>query len=249
MIADMRVLELGDLVLLDLDRRRRAGGAPEARPVRVQRGRAARRPERGVRASCRWPARGRAGRRRRAGATSGSPGERELAAWPEFRNARAAFRGEMVLVAASRELACPGFDLLRRAAARRRRCGGAAARPAPRRRRRDGGGRCGSRRAGPAFGADMDAETIPLEAGIEDRAISFTKGCYPGQEVIIRVLHRGQGRVARRIVGSAGGRESGAAAGRRGARRRPRVGRSHQRGVVAAGQRRDRAGDAPPRLP
>ena len=53
----------------------------------------------------------------------------------------------------------------------------------------------------PLFGADMTDETIPLEAGIEDRAISMTKGCYVGQEVIIRVLHRGQGRVAKRLVG------------------------------------------------
>ena len=53
----------------------------------------------------------------------------------------------------------------------------------------------------PRFGADMDEETIPLEAGIEGRAISFTKGCYVGQEVIIRVMHRGHGRVARRLVG------------------------------------------------
>ena len=48
---------------------------------------------------------------------------------------------------------------------------------------------------------DMDADTIPLEAGIEDRAISHTKGCYVGQEIIIRVLHRGGGRVARKLVG------------------------------------------------
>jgi folate-binding protein YgfZ len=53
----------------------------------------------------------------------------------------------------------------------------------------------------PLFGRDMDAETIPLEAGIEPRAISFSKGCYVGQEVIIRVLHRGHGRVARKLVG------------------------------------------------
>jgi folate-binding protein YgfZ len=53
----------------------------------------------------------------------------------------------------------------------------------------------------PLFGVDMDTETIPLEAGIEDRAISLTKGCYVGQEVIVRVLHRGHGRVARRLVG------------------------------------------------
>ena len=53
----------------------------------------------------------------------------------------------------------------------------------------------------PRFHRDMDEDTIPLEAGIEGRAISFTKGCYVGQEVIIRVLHRGHGRVARRLVG------------------------------------------------
>ena len=51
------------------------------------------------------------------------------------------------------------------------------------------------------FGVDMNEDTIPLEAGIEDRAISLTKGCYVGQEVIIRVLHRGHGRVARKLVG------------------------------------------------
>ena len=53
----------------------------------------------------------------------------------------------------------------------------------------------------PLFRRDMDEETIPLEAGIEARAISFTKGCYVGQEVVIRVLHRGHGRVARKLVG------------------------------------------------
>jgi folate-binding protein YgfZ len=52
----------------------------------------------------------------------------------------------------------------------------------------------------PIFGSDMTADTIPLEAGIESRAISTTKGCYVGQEVIIRVLHRGHGRVARKLV-------------------------------------------------
>jgi folate-binding protein YgfZ len=53
----------------------------------------------------------------------------------------------------------------------------------------------------PVFHQDMDEDTIPLEAGIEARAISFTKGCYVGQEVIIRVLHRGHGRVAKKLVG------------------------------------------------
>ena len=53
----------------------------------------------------------------------------------------------------------------------------------------------------PLFHRDMDEDTIPLEAGIESRAISFSKGCYVGQEVVIRVLHRGHGRVARKLVG------------------------------------------------
>ena len=52
----------------------------------------------------------------------------------------------------------------------------------------------------PAFPADLDSDTIPLEAGIEGRAISQSKGCYVGQEVIIRILHRGHGRVGRRLV-------------------------------------------------
>jgi tRNA-modifying protein YgfZ len=53
----------------------------------------------------------------------------------------------------------------------------------------------------PAFLIDMDEHTLPLEANLEDRAISFTKGCYVGQEVIVRVMHRGQGRVAKKLVG------------------------------------------------
>jgi folate-binding protein YgfZ len=53
----------------------------------------------------------------------------------------------------------------------------------------------------PRFLVDMAADTIPLEAGLEDRAISFTKGCYVGQEIIVRVTTRGGGRVARRLVG------------------------------------------------
>jgi folate-binding protein YgfZ len=52
----------------------------------------------------------------------------------------------------------------------------------------------------PRFLVDMDSTTIPLEAGIEGSAISMTKGCYVGQEVIVRVLHRGGGRVAKKLV-------------------------------------------------
>lgn len=43
----------------------------------------------------------------------------------------------------------------------------------------------------PAFGTDMDTDTLPPEAGIEDRAIDHRKGCYTGQEVIVRIRDRG----------------------------------------------------------
>ncbi|MGH7444678.1 MAG: YgfZ/GcvT domain-containing protein [Longimicrobiales bacterium] len=43
----------------------------------------------------------------------------------------------------------------------------------------------------PRWGAELDDATIPLEAGLKERAISTSKGCYTGQEVIIRILHRG----------------------------------------------------------
>lgn len=43
----------------------------------------------------------------------------------------------------------------------------------------------------PAFGLDMDDGVIPTEAGIEDRVIDHAKGCYTGQEVIVRIRDRG----------------------------------------------------------
>jgi len=52
----------------------------------------------------------------------------------------------------------------------------------------------------PQWGKDLTPEVIPLEAGLLDRAISTSKGCYVGQEIIIRILHRGGGRVAKRLM-------------------------------------------------
>jgi folate-binding protein YgfZ len=43
----------------------------------------------------------------------------------------------------------------------------------------------------PAFGADMDDSTILSETGLVDRAVDHTKGCYTGQEVIVRIRDRG----------------------------------------------------------
>jgi folate-binding protein YgfZ len=53
----------------------------------------------------------------------------------------------------------------------------------------------------PQFLVDMGDDTIPFEAGIEGRAVSFTKGCFPGQEVLVRIRDRGRGRIARKLVG------------------------------------------------
>ena len=44
----------------------------------------------------------------------------------------------------------------------------------------------------PAFGVDMDDTTIPIEAGLGDRAFDHEKGCYTGQEVIVRLRDRGR---------------------------------------------------------
>jgi len=43
----------------------------------------------------------------------------------------------------------------------------------------------------PRFGADMDAERLPMEAGLTRSAIHFGKGCYVGQEVVLRATVRG----------------------------------------------------------
>jgi aminomethyltransferase len=43
----------------------------------------------------------------------------------------------------------------------------------------------------PAFGRDMDQNTLPAEAGIQNRAIDHEKGCYTGQEVTVRIRDRG----------------------------------------------------------
>jgi len=43
----------------------------------------------------------------------------------------------------------------------------------------------------PRFGADMDESNIPIECGIEARAISYQKGCYIGQEVLNRIHSMG----------------------------------------------------------
>jgi aminomethyltransferase len=50
----------------------------------------------------------------------------------------------------------------------------------------------------PWYGADMDDKTLPMEMGL-DAAISMSKGCYRGQEIVARVIHRGH--LDRRLAG------------------------------------------------
>jgi aminomethyltransferase len=51
----------------------------------------------------------------------------------------------------------------------------------------------------PWYSMDLDERTLPPEAGLEQRAISYTKGCYLGQEVIERI--RSRGHVNRKLTG------------------------------------------------
>jgi folate-binding protein YgfZ len=44
----------------------------------------------------------------------------------------------------------------------------------------------------PRWGRELDDRVLPLEAGLEGTHVSFTKGCYPGQEPIARQHHRGK---------------------------------------------------------
>ena len=126
-------------------------------------------------------------------------GHEEYNSWAQYQNARIEFAGAPVVLARIDQLGVPGFviyadaqqldEVSRAIAATGALHADAQTLEAARIEARY-----------PVFGVDMTSDTIPLEAGIEDRAISLTKGCYVGQEVIIRVLHRGHGRVARKLV-------------------------------------------------
>jgi len=125
-----------------------------------------------------------------------------LSALADHGNVRTATRGQPAIVTRTSDAGLPGFDLVVDAAQSEAVREALVARgvapldeAAAETLRIEGGI--------PVFHRDMDEDTIPLEAGIESRAISFTKGCYVGQEVIVRVLHRGHGRVARKLVGLA----------------------------------------------
>jgi len=62
----------------------------------------------------------------------------------------------------------------------------------------------------PRFGRDMDESNVVTESNLDD-AISYTKGCYLGQEIIVRIKHRGH--VAKKLTGLVFEKETGVDAG------------------------------------
>jgi folate-binding protein YgfZ len=51
-----------------------------------------------------------------------------------------------------------------------------------------------------AWGTEIDDRVLPAEAGLDRRAISFTKGCYPGQEPVARLHYRGRANRGLRVL-------------------------------------------------
>jgi len=126
-------------------------------------------------------------------------GARGLSDWPDYRHTQFEFGDSPVSIVRISQLGVPGFCVFVERA--REQALLAALSAAGAAVVSDDAITAARIEAGyPVFGIDMTDDTIPLEAGIESRAISFTKGCYVGQEVIIRVLHRGHGRVVRKLV-------------------------------------------------
>jgi folate-binding protein YgfZ len=199
MIADLRVLELGDLTLLDLD--------PSVAPALLAKlGQFVFSED--VQFSDLTP-----GLAAPAVFGPGAPAvvaaivdpdssltSDGLADLAEYHSVRARFQGHAAVVVSTRELGVAGFDLYvdrAAAAALVTAAIGAGAREVS-----EATGEILRVEAGrPRFGADMDEHTIPLEAGLEGRAISYAKGCFPGQEVIVRIRDRGHGKVAKKLVG------------------------------------------------
>lgn len=125
---------------------------------------------------------------------SGVTSARELEDLEPLDTARAELAGSEVLVVRRERVAGPGFDLYVEGKSLRATWDALA--PAVDAR----GGRPAGRRAReilrvergiPAFGTEITREVLPQETGQEDRAISFDKGCYTGQEVVVRIQHRG----------------------------------------------------------
>jgi folate-binding protein YgfZ len=62
----------------------------------------------------------------------------------------------------------------------------------------------------PRYGIDLDDKVIPQEAGLNERAVSFTKGCYVGQETVARLHYRGKPNRHLRVLELSAPAETGA---------------------------------------
>jgi folate-binding protein YgfZ len=56
----------------------------------------------------------------------------------------------------------------------------------------------------PRWGQEIGDDVLPAEAGLDERAVSFTKGCYPGQEPIARLRYRGHANRTLRVLAADG---------------------------------------------
>ena len=192
MVADMNVFELGDAMLLDV--RREVAGLLLQRfdqlifSEDVQLGDV----------SEAWGCIGVYGPQ--AAAAAGGVLRADLAGFGPFQNARLEHGGELVVAARRDALGLTGFLLFAAGTAMPGLAGalaeaGAVILP-------DDVVETLRVEAGePLFLVDMSDDTIPPEAGIEATAVSYLKGCFPGQEVLVRIRDRGHGKIARRLVG------------------------------------------------
>ena len=194
MIADMNVFELGDVTLIDVRR--------EVKDVLLQRfdqlifsedvqlGDV----------SDAWGCVGVYGPQ--SAAVAGKVIGAELSGFSPFQNARVEPGGELVVAARRDALGLAGFLLFAAGSAmpgiaQALRGAGAVVLPA------EAVEALRIEAGEPAFLVDMGDDTIPTEAGIETTAVSYLKGCFPGQEVLVRIRDRGHGKVVRKLVGLA----------------------------------------------
>lgn len=192
MVADMNVFELGDVMLIDV--RREIKDALLQRfdqlifTEDVQLGDV----------SDAWGCIGVCGPR--AAEVAGGAIGADLTGFGAFQNARFEREGEIIVVARREALGLPGFLLFAASGAMPGlaqaldAAGAAVLSPETVEALRIEAGE-------PAFLVDMGDDTIPTEAGIEASAISYLKGCFPGQEVLVRIRDRGHGKIARKLVG------------------------------------------------
>jgi folate-binding protein YgfZ len=106
----------------------------------------------------------------------------------------------------------------------------------------------------PRWGHELDDRVLPAEAGLVERAVSFTKGCYPGQEPIARLHHRGHANRKLRVLELEGDelpeRDAELRLGEKVVGRVTSAIRAPAGGVVALGYvRAEVPGDARPTLP